>query len=282
MKRPITFLCVLLVLISCSCNGYSQAKNHVKSFKDIQEEVVNVLFDSTTTAKQLKCVMAQYGDYLMAAATDPDDINMRLDAQRRSLFTIQLLFEKFAQMDSLGTAISSRQMGACLLPLLNASNQWGAAELESGPAIFHEFYYNSYQHSENSTPGYFQIIVYLPTKQCPEPAVSIFYPQTAESDPIIIFTEHKDEDDEYTPYSTFGSRKIVLPNALEMKNAKGDGTPMNDFFGPEFLKKMLKYDHMYLKFQSECRDSGSSGETEIARVDLSYFKKKYRKVSHQL
>ena len=277
MKHPITYLCILLLaLASCGSGEHSHAARSAKSFEDIQDEVLDVFYDKSVSAERLADVLIQYGDYLKIAASNLDNVDMRVDTQRRSSFTVSLLLEKFAQMDSLGIEVSRAQMDSCLSSLIDVINQWYYSENEGEPMIFKEVYYNSYQQSENPVPGYFQIFVYLPTEKHTEPAVGIFYPQTAKSDPLIIFTK-KEEDG--VPAGGWDDQDFVYANSLEMKNAKGDGAPMNDFFGPDFLEKMLNNEHMYLMFYSESPEPGVLGDREIARLDLRHFQDVYNKVT---
>lgn len=278
-KQLITHLCIIFALTSCKSGKFSQVDVSMKSFEDIQEEMLDVLLDKTTSADRLTDVMTQYGEYLEIAADNLDNIDMRVDAQRRSMLTISLLLEKFAQMDSLGLEISHAQMDSCLSRLVEVSSKWYYVENEIRPVIFREVYYNSYQNTDNPVPGYFRILVYLPAEQYSEPSVRLFYPQTAESDPYILFTG---EEVNGVPVGGWGKQDIVGANTLEKKNAKGDGTPMNDLFGPDFLEKMLNNKHMYITFNSEKPASGIPGDLETAHLELSFFQDKYNEIAkHQ-
>ena len=116
-------------------------------------------------------------------------------------------------------------------------------------------------------------MVTVPTEDKPEPTLRIFYPDSAEGSPMIVFSKYIEgsgvEEDE-------DSRDIIRLENWSPKESGEDGFPMYAMGDASVVEKMLQNDVAYLLFESGTSPNGAPGETEIARLSLESFQKKWK------
>ena len=154
---------------------------------------------------------------------------------------------------------------------------WFYSEDEQLPHLWRDHYYVCHQHSEEPTNGFFHLMVTVPTEERPEPTLRIFYPDSAEGSPFIVFTKYKEgggvEEDEK-------SRDLIQLENWSPKDSVEEGYPMYAIGDASIVEKMLNNDVAYLMFVSGESSNGDPGETEIARLGLSSFQELWKKKVH--
>ena len=108
-------------------------------------------------------------------------------------------------------------------------------------------------------------MITLPTEEDPSPSLQIFYPEAAEGDPFLVFSQYINPDSaEESPQN----REVVQLKDWLPKDGIANGFPMYAEGGADIVEKMLNSDVVYLMFTSEATPDGTPGEIEMARVRL--------------
>ncbi len=154
---------------------------------------------------------------------------------------------------------------------------WFSSADEQLPHIWRDHYYVCHQHAEEPTDGFFHLMVTIPTEDQPDPTLRIFYPDSAEDSPIIIFTKYYGNGSIEEDYE---SRDIVPLDNWSPKDSIEEGYPMYAIGDASIVDKMLNNDVAYLMFRSSESANGDPGETEIARLSLDSFQKEWEQVVH--
>jgi len=231
------------------------------------------MLDSTASWTQVMDVVYPFTDSLCTAAADETSLNNRMFGQEWGYVTIEAMSEKYAELKDAGKAFDYDDVSKILEQIANAMMLWFYTPDEQAPNIWRDHYYVCHQHSEEPTNGFFHLMVTLPTEDEPEPTLRIFYPDSAEGSPMIVFSKYKGdggvEEDE-------DSRDIVRLENWSPKEAGEDGFPMYALGDESVVEKMLQNDVAYLLFVSGTSPNGAPGETEIARLSLDSFQEKWK------
>lgn len=273
MRRILT---ILICILAISC-GQTTNKMASKTRDQLHREFVDIMLDSTVSWKQVTDVVYPFVDSLCVAVADETSLNNRMFGQEWSYVTIEAMGEKYTELKDAGKDVNYDDVTKILGQIADAMMLWFASSDEQLPHLWRDHYYACHQHSEEPTDGYFHLMVTLPTEARPEPMLRIFYPDSAEGSPIIVFSKYKkkgdvEEDEE--------SRDLVRLDNWSPKNSVEEGYPMCATGDASIVEKMLHNDVAYLMFVSAKSASGAPGETEIARLSLDSFQKKWKEIVH--
>ena len=261
-------LAALLILpVSCGRNA-RQAASGTRAPASCFE----VLLDSTSTFQQVRAAVLPWADSLRRAAADTVSLQTRMTAQQYAYVTIEMLAAKIGRLGKAGEDIPYEEFNDMMNPLLEAVNLWLYTTEDGLTSVWRDMYYASDQSAGNPVESYFHIMVVLPDDVDSEPELHIFFPESAQENPGLLFRKYKDletlEEDE--------DRQILIP--LEEWYRKGEldaGYPMYASAGADVVEKMLEYDLMYILFSGGSTLDGSVGTNEMARLGLMYFQDKY-------
>lgn len=259
---------------SPSC-GQSQKAKRIFSFDELTEEFDNVLEDSTSTWEQVTHVANLFVDSLIVLGTDENNLRNRLLAQDYGYLAIHHIMEKYEKMSANKEPVNYDDIPPLLDKVSDAVNEWFYSSDERISNIWHDHYYVSHQESKNPVAGYFHIMITLPCEELPEPILQIFYPKTAEEDPILIFSKYlNDEDVREDP----AKRETIHPEQWTKKGELETNLPMHVNLGSDAVKKMLDFDVLYLMFRSGVSGDGHPSEIETARLALAPLQAKWNEI----
>ena len=261
-------LAALLILpVSCGRNA-RQAASGTRAPASCFE----VLLDSTSTFQQVRAAVLPWADSLRRAAADTVSLQTRMTAQQYAYVTIEMLAAKIGRLGKAGEDIPYEEFNDMMNPLLEAVNLWLYTTEDGLTSVWRDMYYASDQSAGNPVESYFHIMVVLPDDVDSEPELHIFFPESAQENPGLLFRKYKDletlEEDE--------DSQVLIP--LEEWYRKGEldaGYPMYASAGADVVEKMLEYDLMYILFSGGSTLDGSVGTNEMARLGLMYFQDKY-------
>ena len=272
MKRIITIVAICICALSC---GHSPKKTRARTHNQLHHEFIDIMLDSMASWKQVMDVVYPFVDSLCVAATDESSLGNRMYGQEWGYVTIEALSEKYVELKDAGKNPDYDDVTKILEQIASSMMLWFYTPDEQVPNIWRDHYYVCHQHSEEPANGFFHLMVTVPTDDQPEPTLRIFYPDSAEGSPMIVFSKYIDnggveEDDD--------SRDVVRLENWKPKESGEDGLPMYALGDASVVEKMLQNDVAYLLFVSGTSPNGAPGETEIARLSLESFKKKWRVV----
>lgn len=274
MNRILTLVVFYLCAISC---GQTSSMTESKTRAQLHKEFVEVMLDSTISWKQVTDVVKPFVDSICVAAADEESINNRMFAQEWGYVTIGALSDKYIELKEAGKDVSADELSTILDRLADAMMLWFYSPDEPLPHLWRDHYYACHQHAEEPTNGFFHLMVILPTEDQPEPILRIFYPDSAEGAPMIVFSKYIEdggiEEDEE-------SRDLVFLENWSPKDSVQESYPMVATADAAVVEKMLQHDLAYLLFQSGTSANGDPGETEIARISLESFKKMWKERVH--
>jgi hypothetical protein len=270
MRQILTIVSIYILAVSC---GQITKKMATQTRDQLHREFLDVMLDSTDSWKQVTDVVYPFVDSLCAAAVDETSLGNRMYGQEWGYVTIEALSEKYVELKDAGKTPDYDDVSKILEQIAGAMMLWFYTPDKQVPNIWRDHYYVCHQHSEEPTNGYFHLMVTLPTEDDPEPTLRIFYPDSAEGSPMIVFSKYKEgggvEEDE-------DSRNIVRLENWSPKDSIEDGFPMYAIGDASVVDKMLQNDVAYLLFESGTSPNGAPGETEIARLSLDSFQKKWK------
>ena len=268
---------IIAICICISSCGQTPKKSVTKTIDQIYREFVNVMLDSTASWKQVTDLAYPFVDSLCVAAADESSLKNRMFGQEWGYMTIELMSEKYAELNDAGKDVNYDDVSNILGKLADGLMVWFYSPDEQLPHVWRDHYYVCHQQADEPTDGFFHLMVTVPTDEMPEPTLRIFYPEAAESSPIIIFTKYKGngstEEDE-------DSRDLVRLEKWSPKDSVEDGYPMYATGDADIVDKMLHNDVAYLMFLSGTSANGDPGGTEIARLSLNSFQEQWNKVVH--
>ena len=231
-----------------------------------------VLLDSASTFQQVRAAVLPWADSLRRAAADTVSLQTRMTAQQYAYVTIEMLAAKIGRLGKAGEDIPYEEFNDMMNPLLEAVNLWLYTTEDGLTSVWRDMYYASDQSAGNPVESYFHIMVVLPDDVDSEPELHIFFPESAQENPGLLFRKYKDletlEEDE--------DSQVLIP--LEEWYRKGEldaGYPIYASAGADVVEKMLEYDLMYILFSGGSTLDGSVGTNEMARLGLMYFQDKY-------
>ena len=231
-----------------------------------------VLLDSTSTFQQVRAAVLPWADSLRRAAADTVSLQTRMTAQQYAYVTIEMLAAKIGRLGKAGEDIPYEEFNDMMNPLLEAVNLQLYTTEDGLTSVWRDMYYASDQSAGSPVESYFHIMVVLPDDVDSEPELHIFFPESAQENPGLLFRKYKDletlEEDE--------DSQVLIP--LEEWYRKGEldaGYPMYASAGADVVEKMLEYDLMYILFSGGSTLDGSVGTNEMARLGLMYFQDKY-------
>lgn len=250
-------------------------KVHNNTFDELTEEFDNILTDSTSTWEEVTNVANVFVDSLIVLAGDKYNLRNRLIAQDNGYLTIHHIMEKYEEMSAKGEPANYDDIPPLLDKISDAVNEWFYSADERIPNIWHDHYYVSHQESENPVAGYFHIMLTLPCEELPEPTLQIFYPETAEDDPILIFSKYLNNDDVREDPA---KGETIHPEQWTKKGELETNLPMHFNLGPDAVKKMLDFDVLYLMFRSGVSGDEYPSEVETARLALAPLQAKWNEI----
>lgn len=261
MKRY--YIIVLFTAFSC-CQTQRKVENTIP-LSDLHKSFVEVILDSTSSWQAVNSIALPFVDSLCIAASDESSLERRLFGQEWGYMTIGLITEKYSQLFRSGNEVSQNDYALILERLSDAVSSWFYSDDDILPCIWRDHYYTCNQNAENPVDGYFHIMITLPTEEDPSPSLQIFYPEAAEGDPFLVFSQYINPDSaEESPQN----REVVQLKDWLPKDGIANGFPMYAEGGADIVEKMLNSDVVYLMFTSEATPDGTPGEIEMARVRL--------------
>ena len=272
MRRILTIIALCILAVSC---GQTTKKSVTR--EQLHREFIEVMLDSTASWKQVMDVVYPFVDSLCVAAADETNLNNRIYGQEWGYVTIEALSEKYAEIKDAGKEVNYDDIPKILEKIANAMMLWFFSSDKQLPHVWRDHYYVCHQHSEEPTNGFFHLMVTVPTEDQPEPTLRIFYPDSAEGSPMIVFSKYIEggggEEDQ-------NSRDIVRLDNWSPKESGEDGFPMYALGDASVVEKMLQNDVAYLLFESGTSPNSAPGETEVARLSLDSFQKKWKETVH--
>lgn len=270
------FAIAVFCLCAISC-GQTSSKTESKTRAQLHKEFVEVMLDSTASWKQVTDVVKPFVDSICVAAADEESIKNRMFAQEWGYVTIGAVSDKYIELKDAGKDVSADGLSTMMDRLADAMMLWFYSPDEPLPHLWRDHYYACHQHAEEPTNGFFHLMVILPNEDQPEPTLRIFYPDSAEGAPMIVFSKYIEgggiEEDE-------DSRDLVFLENWSPKDSVEEGYPMVATGDATVVEKMLHNDVAYLLFQSGTSANGDPGETEVARLSLDSFQEMWKKRVH--
>ena len=259
-------LFAIIILFSC---GTEIQKHNSVSVADLSQKVQTVLTDKASTWEDVTEAVNPLIEEITQAATDEKDLERRMMGQEFGYKTIKLTINKYIDLMSEGHDVASDELDLMTDKIQEAINVWFYDNSSERPYLWRDQYYVSNKSGNNQVNGYFHIMVFLPTTNNPNPSLLIFYPDTAEGMPAIIFKanaeeEINDDDD------------LIMLDNWTAKNESQEDIPMYAFAGTDVVQEMLTNATMYLLFRSGNNPDGEPGETEVARIPLATFQEQWK------
>ena len=274
MRKLLTIVVFCLCAISC---GQTSHKTESKNRAQLHQEFVEVMLDSTVSWKQVTDVVKPFVDSICVVAADEESLNNRMFAQEWGYVTIGALSDKYIELKDAGKDVSAEELSTMMDRLADAMMLWFYSPDEPLPHLWRDHYYACHQHAEEPTNGFFHLMVILPTEDQLGPTLRIFYPESAEGAPMIVFSKYIEgggiEEDE-------DSRDLVILENWSTKDSVEEGYPMVATGDAAIVEKMLHNDVAYLLFQSGTSANGDPGEMEVARLSLDSFQEMWKERVH--
>lgn len=227
-----------------------------------------VTADSLSTWQDVMNATTPVIDSIILDATDEVNLKKRMLGQELGYLVMEAITDKYLDLKAHGESASSEELDRIVSDLQGALCCWFYSEDERLPHIWRDHYYVSNKNAEEPSNGFFHIMVSVPTPAQPAPNLYIYYPESAEGRPAIIFREHLDND---LVDDKFDVHDIVTLQDWYKKDEVEKGFPMYATADEDVVEKMLCNSFMYLLFQSRPASEGAPGEVEIARVHLEPF-----------
>lgn len=264
-RRIICIITTLLTVLSC---GNAQKKGGNNNLFEMMQVLSVVTADSLSTWQDVMNATTPVIDSIILDATDEVDLKKRMLGQELGYLVMEAITDKYLDLKAHGESASSEELDRIVSDLQGALCCWFYSEDERLPHIWRDHYYVSNKNAEEPSNGFFHIMVSVPTPAQPAPNLYIYYPESAEGRPAIIFREHLDND---LVDDKFDVHDIVTLQDWYKKDEVEKGFPMYATADEDVVEKMLCNSVMYLLFQSRPASEGAPGEVEIARVHLEPF-----------
>ena len=264
-RRIICIITTLLTVLSC---GNAQKKGGNNNLFEMMQVLSVVTADSLSTWQDVMNATTTVIDSIILDATDEVDLKKRMLGQELGYLVMEAITDKYLDLKAHGESASSEELDRIVSDLQGALCCWFYSEDERLPHIWRDHYYVSNKNAEEPSNGFFHIMVSVPTPAQPAPNLYIYYPESAEGRPAIIFREHLDND---LVDDKFDVHDIVTLQDWYKKDEVEKGFPMYATADEDVVEKMLCNSVMYLLFQSRPASEGAPGEVEIARVHLEPF-----------
>ena len=264
-RRIICIITTLLTVLSC---GNAQKKGGNNNLFEMMQVLSVVTADSLSTWQDVMNATTPVIDSIILDATDEVDLKKRMLGQELGYLVMEAITDKYLDLKAHGESASSEELDRIVSDLQGALCCWFYSEDERLPHIWRDHYYVSNKNAEEPSNGFFHIMVSVPTPAQPAPNLYIYYPESAEGRPAIIFREHLDND---LVDDKFDVHDIVTLQDWYKKDEVEKGFPMYATAEKDVVEKMLCNSVMYLLFQSRPASEGAPGEVEIARVHLEPF-----------
>lgn len=264
-RRIICIITTLLTVLSCD---NAQKKGGNNNLFEMMQVLSVVTADSLSTWQDVMNATTPVIDSIILDATDEVDLKKRMLGQELGYLVMEAITDKYLDLKAHGESASSEELDRIVSDLQGALCCWFYSEDERLPHIWRDHYYVSNKNAEEPSNGFFHIMVSVPTPAQPAPNLYIYYPESAEGRPAIIFREHLDND---LVDDKFDVHDIVTLQDWYKKDEVEKGFPMYATADKDVVEKMLCNSVMYLLFQSRPASEGAPGEVEIARVHLEPF-----------
>lgn len=264
-RRIICIITTLLTVLSC---GNAQKKGGNNNLFEMMQVLSVVTADSLSTWQDVMNATTPVIDSIILDATDEVDLKKRMLGQELGYLVMEAITDKYLDLKAHGESASSEELDRIVSDLQGALCCWFYSEDERLPHIWRDHYYVSNKNAEEPSNVFFHIMVSVPTPAQPAPNLYIYYPESAEGRPAIIFREHLDND---LVDDKFDVHDIVTLQDWYKKDEVEKGFPMYATADKDVVEKMLCNSVMYLLFQSRPASEGAPGVVEIARVHLEPF-----------
>jgi len=272
MRKILTITAIIICAISC---GHPSTKTESKTLDQLRRDLLEVMLDSTSSWKQVTDAVYPFTDSLTVAAADENNLRNRMFGQQWGYMVIEYMADKYAELNAAGKDADFDDVSKILGRIEDVMMLWFYDPSEQLPHIWRDHYYVCHQHSDEPTDGYFHLMVTIPTEVLPEPTLRIFYPDSGEGSPAIVFTKFKGDGSTEEDEESFDP--VPLDNWAE-KNSVEEGYPMFAIGDASVVEKMLQYDVAYLLFESGISENGAPGEPEFARLELRPFQEKWKEI----
>jgi len=253
------------MVLSCS---NAQKKGRNVNLSEMIQVLSDVTADSLSTWQDVMNATTPVLDSIILDATDDVNLKKRMLGQQLGYLVMEAITDKYLDLEERGGSASSEELDRIVSTIQEALCCWFYSEDERLPHIWRDHYYVSNKNAEEASNGFFHIMVSIPAPEQPQPNLYIYYPESAEGRPAIIFREHLDDD---LVDDRFDVRDIVPLQNWYKKDEVEKGFPMYATAGEDVVEKMLSNSVMYLLFQSGNASDGTPGDVEIARVHLEPF-----------
>ena len=269
MKRLFYIVALLLSATSCETRGKIIDQ---KSIDELLLDYIHVVQDSSSTWPMVEKAAVQLADHLYDALCDEDNLDRRVSSQAIAYETMVTAINKYYEFHDTGGEDKTRL--DCFVGLLgDAIFHWFYDNNENYPNLWRDHYYVSDKEAENPIDGYFHLAVLLPTKDNPQPSLHIYYPETAEGNPMIMFRDFDEDGKEVK-----GRRDVIQVEKWAAKGEISDNTSIISISGSDVVEKMLEHEVMYISFMREHASGDEDGGLEIVRMPLAQFQTKWKEI----
>ena len=277
MKLLFRFLlCLVILWMGSSCRNTPSATNNPDPLFETWDTVSKVLSEENLSFRQLQDVLGPLSKELTLAAKNETDLKTRLAAQQIAYSAIYLLDEHLERIVNSGETLSLEEKNLLVRPMVESVSQWLYSIDEGTPSVWHDAYYLSNKESASPVDGYFHLMVLLPTKSSPDPEFHVFFPNSAQGRPALVFRKY---DNTASQMEDMESQVMIPFDEWYQKGALDPTFPMYAVAGKEIVAKMLEYDTMYLLFHSDGVEDNPDGDDEIAQVLLKNFQEIFKEYS---
>lgn len=272
---------VLLLLALCllpQCRGRNASSTQPSSleisdsYERLASEIEVIMNNRALDADALVEALSPYLDSIVAMANDSESLGNRMASQILAHEMINLMTENYLLVDETDDSTVAALDDVILPPILDVLEKWFIDINDEAHVLWSDKLYISAKESDEPINGYFHIMVLMKVEDDDVPELDIFFPDCAESLPVLAFAKDANFD------SLPDNRDEIAVIPLEQWFAKdelAEGYPLFAMVDQQVVEMMLEYDIMFISFNRSKNDEDTD-MYETARLTLAPFQEKYQ------
>jgi hypothetical protein len=272
---------VLLLLALCllpQCRGKNVSSSEPSgleisgSYERLAEDIQTIMNNRGLSADELVEAMSPYLDSIVAMANDSESLGNRMASQILAHQIINLMTENYLLDDESDDSIMTAFDKVVMPSVLEALEKWFIDISNEAHILWSDKLYISAKDADEPINGYFHIMVLMQVEDDDVPELDIFFPDCAESLPVLAFA--KDANFDSLPDNRDEIAVIPLDQWFA-KNELEEGYPLFAMADQQVVEMMLEYDIMFISF-NRSKDEEDTNMYEKARLTLAPFQEKYQ------
>ena len=264
-------LCLLPQCRGKNASSQSSGLEISDSYERLAVGILDIMNDRSLSADALVEALSPYMDSIVAMANDSESLGNRMASQILAHQMVNQMTENYFLDDDTDDSVIKALDDVILPPILDVLGKWFIDIDDETHVLWSDKLYISDKQSDEPINGYFHIMVLMKVEDDDVPELDIFFPDCAESLPVLAFA--KDENLDALPDDQDSIVQIPLEQWLA-KDELAEGYPLFAFAGQDVVEMMLEYDIMFISFS---RSNDYNTEMfETARLSLAPFQEKYQ------